>query len=902
LPIRRTFFSVAATACFSLPFLVASSVHGQSTGGTVGKAAADVQQAAKSAGQSTKDAASGALGTKTIPTGDAGKNQSGNAPAPSGTDSTSASKPASAGENAASAKVLKLGPLDPSTPPTNVPHNRPIIGLAMGGGAALAFTEIGTLQWMEEHHIPIDVIAGTSMGSILSALYSTGHTPEQMQHILTDNNVSGVFRISSDYSALDYRRREEERQMPSGLTVGLRHGVSLRNSLLTDTGLNELLDREFLAYNDQTDFNNLPIPFRCQATDLNAAKTVTFARGSLQDAVRASASIPGVFRPFQLNGHEFVDGAVLENLPTPDVRAMGANVVIAISLPLAPVGKGDLDSILGVLQRAFSVGIEANEARDRKLADVVIMPDITGFTANDYLATKKLADRGYAAAEAHKDELLKYAVSQADWDAYLAHKAALQRPAAGNVIQVKVRAPTQQVADVTQTIFQPIIGKPVDPDEIEKKLAILRADGRYDADYTVGYALPEVVDPNAGQYAPGSKRNKRKSSAVKPPSTAALYKDAPKEAPPNSVIAATPAPAVTAPAASDPSVTVAAPPDSETSPPTDHDPIILVSVDNKKTGPPFLSLGLNIESQSGGDTRATFASVLNWQDLGGYGSGLRVYFDLGYLTRLESEYYWKPQPLGHLFLAPRANITRQTYYIYQGNYRLSERQSQFAGIGGDAGYTDGKYQELRLGWLDQHVSWNPTVGFDSLPNYNHNSQMARARYVFDNQDRALVPRSGLRAIASAGYLYDTPGSPSAPKFTGELKYAYTISPKNTFAFNAEGGTFLNHDVAQPFRFTLGGPLRLAASSIDQYRGTDYFLVTPGYLRRIATLPAPLGNSIYVGGTYEFGQMRAPDMSTLNREDFYIGIVAETPFGVITLAPAFGDHGERKFVFTLGRFF
>ena len=94
----------------------------------------------------------------------------------------------------------------------------------------------------------------------------------------------------------------------------------------------------------------------------------------------------------------------------------------------------------------------------------------------------------------------------------------------------------------------------------------------------------------------------------------------------------------------------------------------------------------------------------------------------------------------------------------------------------------------------------------------------------------------------------------------------------------------NHNVAQPFRYTLGGPLRLSASAIDELRGTDYFLVTPGFLRRIAKLPAPLGQSIYVGGTYEVGQMRRPDGPTILRQDVYFGIVAETPFGVITVAP------------------
>ena len=112
----------------------------------------------------------------------------------------------------------------------------------------------------------------------------------------------------------------------------------------------------------------------------------------------------------------------------------------------------------------------------------------------------------------------------------------------------------------------------------------------------------------------------------------------------------------------------------------------------------------------------------------------------------------------------------------------------------------------------------------------------------------------------------------------------------------------NRAVAQPFRYTLGGPLRLAASAIDQYRGTDYFLVTPGYLRQLKSLPAPLGNALYFGGVIEAGQMRSPDGRTITRQDAYFGIVAETPLGLLTLAPAIGDDGHRKFVFTLGKLF
>jgi NTE family protein len=736
----------------------------------------------------------------------------------------SSQAPEQTGEEAASTTRLALGPLDPSTPPKNLPTNRPVIGLALGGGGAAAMSEIGVLQWFEEHRIPVDVIAGTSMGSIISALYATGHTPEQMKQILTEQSINSVFRIEQAYSAQSFRRREDTHDVPNGIIIGLKRGIGFRNSLLTEAGLNELLEKQFLRYNDQIDFNNLPIPFRAQATDLTDAKTVTFARGSLRDAVLASASIPGVFRPFQMDGHHYVDGAILENLPTPQVKAMGANVVLAVSLELAPVGNGDLDSILGVLQRAFAVGIEANEARDRKLANVVVTPDVSGFNAGSYDKVDQLAQRGYNAAEANSATLLKYSLPEDEWQQYLAQRNAKLRGAPGTVLRVEVDAPNAGVKAAAERLFDPLVNEPVDTDKVATLLSQLRSDGRYDADYTIGYDR--------------SVRDR---------------------------------------------------------------PILLVRVKDKPTGPPFLIAGFNLEAQTSGVTRASVNTILLYQDLGGYGSELRAHIDFGFASRVQAEYYRRINWAG-FFVAPRGYITRTPYYIYSGNTRLSERLDQNAGGGADFGWGNGRTQEIRAGWQLENVRWYVTTGYDGLPEYRGNAQTGRLQYVYDSQDRALVPEFGIRWQTDIGYLYATPNSPSAPQLFTQISFAHTFARKNVFLMNMEGGTMLNRDVAQPFRFTLGGPLRLSASAIDQYRGTDYFLFTPGYLRRIKSLPAPLSSSLFLGGFYEAGQMRAPDASTITQQDVYFGIFAETPLGLISIGPAFGTNDERKLVFTIGKFF
>ncbi len=789
------------------------------TKGTVGAAAQAASGAPDHQGKKPAD-----IGTKDSETskdsGAAPEQTDGKSPAIKSPNQKGAGPPPTA-----SGTPLPLGPTDPAASPV-VRVSRPRIGVALAGGGALALTEIGVLQWFEKHHIPVDMIAGTSMGALVGAMYATGQTPKQMQDSVTDDVVDdSIYRIQPAYAKKSFRRREDGHELPNAITAGLRHGVSFRNSILTDNGLNAFLVREFVRYDDQTEFNDLPIPFRCVATDLGTAQVVTFARGSIPNALRASVSIPGLYQPFAMNGHEYVDGAVLENLPTPTVRAMRPDVVLAVSLPLLPLGKDSLDSILGVFQRSFGVAVEGNEREARKLADVVILPDLKGYGSGDYKKVADLAARGYQAAEDQRDVLLKYAVSDAEWNAYVTARSARMRGQMGPVLRVTVKAPTESAQRAVERSFAPLVNQPLDIKKVEGLLADVRSDGRYEVEYTVGYESHESVQP-----------------------------------------------------------------------------IVLVAVTDKVNGPPFLALGGNIQAQTGGITRANIEAIAIHQDLGGYGSELRTKVQVGFGTELQLEYYRRLSYVG-LFVAPRGGLSREPFYIYSGSTRVSERLLEKTGGGGDIGWSNGRTMELRAGWEGDDVRWKTDTGTnDGLPDYFAPMQRARARFVFDTQDRALVPQYGLRLVSEAAYLYDTPGSVSAPQLSTQVSFAQKAGKKNLVVLSGDGGTMLNRDVAQPFRFMLGGPYRLSASELDQYRGTEYFLVQPAYLRRVAQLPALLGQSIYAGGIYEGGEMRAPDSRTIFRQDFSAGLVAETPLGVITVAPVVGTGDHWRLVFTLGRLF
>ena len=204
---------------------------------------------------------------------------------------------------------------DPAAP--RLRHIGPRIGLVLSGGGARGAAHIGVLKVLEELHIPIDAIAGTSMGAVVGGLYASGLSPREIERIMTSLNWQDAFRDRPPREDLTFRRKQEDQNFLVKFPLGIRGSkIQLPKGLIQGQKLNQTLRRLTLPVARITNFDELPTPFRAVATDLETGEAVIMDSGDLTSAMRASMSAPGVFSPVERDGRLLVDGGIAENLPS----------------------------------------------------------------------------------------------------------------------------------------------------------------------------------------------------------------------------------------------------------------------------------------------------------------------------------------------------------------------------------------------------------------------------------------------------------------------------------------------------------------------------------------------------------------------------------------------------------
>ena len=373
--------------------------------------------------------------------------------------------------------------------PVAAQPTRPRVGLVLSGGGARGAAHVGVLKVLEQLHVPVDAIAGTSMGAVVGGLYASGLTPREIEAIMTSLNWQDAFRDTPPREDLSFWRKLEDQNFLVRFPLGLRGGrIQLPKGLIEGERLSQTLRRLTLPVARITRFDDLPTPFRAVATDLESGEAVIMDTGDLTTAMRASMSAPGVFSPVERDGRLLVDGGITENLPVVVARKMGVDVLIVVDVGAPLLKRNKLSSAPIISNQMLAILIQRNAQQQLatlSASDVLIQPSLGDASSFDFGLVARMITAGEIAGRAALDKMSALAVSQDEFNQYVAQRDAA-RQAPPRIDFVNVDTESQHYANKLQHGFQDLLGKPLDPDAVARDVTTMYGQGNLEAlDYRV---------------------------------------------------------------------------------------------------------------------------------------------------------------------------------------------------------------------------------------------------------------------------------------------------------------------------------------------------------------------------------------------------------------------------------
>jgi len=368
---------------------------------------------------------------------------------------------------------------------------RPRVCLVLSGGGARGAAHVGVLKVLEELRVPVDCIAGTSMGSIVGGAYASGMPVADMERELAAITTSALFVERPPREDLPLRRKRDDRSILMGVEFGVdKEGLELPKGLVSGIQLEAVL-RRLVRTPGWRAFDALPIPYRAVATDLESGTAVVIAEGEVAHAMRASMSVPGAVAPVERGDRLLVDGGLTDNLPVDVARAMGADIVIAVNLGTPLLKREGLGSVLGVTSQMINILTEQNvrtSLASLKPQDILIEPELGDFSASDFDELSKTVPIGEAAARKVAARLGALAVPAGEYARL--QVARTTPPAAGTVVidEVRFNAMKRVNAEVPKAWMETKAGEPLSQEELDLDLRRLYGTGDYER---VGYTLLE---------------------------------------------------------------------------------------------------------------------------------------------------------------------------------------------------------------------------------------------------------------------------------------------------------------------------------------------------------------------------------------------------------------------------
>jgi len=376
--------------------------------------------------------------------------------------------------------------------------HRPRIALVLSGGGARGLAHVGVLQVLERLRVPVDCVVGTSMGALVGGTYAAGVPAGRMRMIVESTDIGDLFVDAPPRSQIPQRLKRDDYKPLFEITLGFNDGrVQLPQGASAGYKF-ELFLRELVgpgASVSDLRFDDLPTPYRAVATDLETGAMKVFDEGDLPKVMRASMSLPAVLAPIEIDGRSYVDGGLVRNLPVDIGRSLCGDVIIAVNLGTPLKSIGELGSVISVAGQSMNLLTEQNV--ERSLAeltdnDVLIEPDLAGYSSNDFEAAEPIIERGLRAAQDKAQLLSRLSLDEEGYAAWLAQRED-RHQAAPVISRIEIIESERFGTDAVGRDLKVKPGADFSYDELHDDLA--RLYGRGDFSY-LGYSV--LADDDAG--------------------------------------------------------------------------------------------------------------------------------------------------------------------------------------------------------------------------------------------------------------------------------------------------------------------------------------------------------------------------------------------------------------------
>lgn len=378
---------------------------------------------------------------------------------------------------------------------------RPKVAVVLAGGGAKGAAHIGVLKALEEMHIPVDIITGTSMGAYVGGLYATGMSADEIESFIYSVDWNSGYRDRVDRSQRRVRDKEYEDRYQITTDLGLRFGeVRAPTGVVQGQNMLRVLRETTGNLGRFESFDELAIPYRSVATDILELDEVVIGNGYLVDAMMASMSVPGALPPYKLNGHMLVDGGVVNNMPVDVARAMGADVVIAVDISTDYKTEDDFTGLFTVADQLSNYLVRRSTQQQVETLqehDVYIRPNVGQMETVEFDKMPWAFQSGYDITKEMESKLAGLRLSNAEYQKYIDHKQEVRKKLVygdDRVVDEIVIVNNTHYSDVLLTNRLELeTGRKIETAEIEKAVENLYALDRFEL---ITYHFEEVDGSN----------------------------------------------------------------------------------------------------------------------------------------------------------------------------------------------------------------------------------------------------------------------------------------------------------------------------------------------------------------------------------------------------------------------